>query len=220
MQREPAALLDQHGNLARRIVEIAEVAGDGRAIGDAGGRLARAHAIATEIAFHHHPLRMASRARLFVRRHALRKIVLWLVVEVSVGIGTGHHAGAAADAQIVVDVDDAVLLPLEACAGRAGVDAGRVFAMIAQHRQRELADRRVLALLLLEDARVVDARRRAVLRLASELAAVAADAALEVDHYSPSHDACSTGVTRTLTHKSRLMLTGLACSQSSSSRSL
>src|SRR5215471_14640688 len=187
MQGESTALLDQHRDLAQRIVEIAEIASDSWTVGHTGRRLAGAHPIAAEIAFHHHVLLVALRTRLLIGRHAVGKIVLWLVVEVPVGVGAGHHAGAAADAQIVVYVDDAVL-PLEARTGRAGVDARRIFAMVAQHGQEELANGRILTLLVLEHARIVDAGRRAVLRLACQLAAVTSDTALEIDHHSPSHD--------------------------------
>ena len=118
-----------------------------------------------------------------------------------------------------IDVDDAVL-PFEAGAGRTGVDAGRILTMVAQHRQEEIAHGRVLAFLGFEHSCVVNAGWGAVLGLAGELAAVATDATLEIDHHSPSHGATSTGTTRTFAHRSRLLLTGLTCSQSSSSSSL
>src|ERR1019366_8128142 len=160
MQREAAALLDQSRDLAHGIIEVAESAGHGGTIGDAGGRLAGAHAIAAEITFHHDIVLMTIGTRLLVRRHALWKVMLWLVVVITVGVRAGHHAGAAADAQVMIDVDDAIV-PLEARPGRTGLDAGRILAVIAQYRERQLPHHRVLAFLLLEHAGVEYAGRGA-----------------------------------------------------------
>src|SRR5450756_2243567 len=67
---------------------------------------------------------------------------------------------------------------------------------------------------------VEHARRRSMLSLAGQLAAVAADTAPQVNHHSISHRVPSTGVTLTLEHRSRFRLTGLACAALTSRRSL
>ncbi len=61
-----------------------------------------------------------------------------LVHEGACLVRAGHHAIAAADATVAVDQHDAVGA-LEGRAGRAHVDAGRLGAVLAHHRQRSRA---------------------------------------------------------------------------------
>ena len=56
-------------------------------------------------------------------------------VEIDLLVGAARHAHAPAAALVLVDQDDAVLLALVDGAGRAGRDAGRIEAMLAQPRQ-------------------------------------------------------------------------------------
>src|SRR3974390_2927474 len=137
MKCEPATLLDQPRYFTRRIIEVAENAGYGWTIGDTRRRLACAHAVAAEIAFHYYVRCVRCCPRGFIRCRALCMIVRYLVVEIAVCIRTGHHARTASDAQIVIDIDNAVFFPFEPGAGRARFDARRILAMVAKHRQEK-----------------------------------------------------------------------------------
>ena len=97
-----------------------------------------------------------------------------------------RDARLAADADVLVEVDDAVGAA-EHRRGGAGGDAGRMFALIAAGdlegaaRGRELADVDVL------DVGAIDAEGDGVLRLARSAAGVAADAASLIDDLPPLH---------------------------------
>src|SRR5450759_4569736 len=219
MQRDTTALFDQARHLAVGIVEIAKGARHRRAVRHARRLLARAHAVAAKIAFHHDLGLVPGNPRLFVGRRALLVVVLRTVVVVAVAVGAGHHAGPTAHALVRIDVDNPIL-PLETRPRRTGIHAGRLLAVIAQHRQEQLPHCRILPLLLFENARVENTGRRAVLGFAGKLAGVATDTTLQVDHHAPSHCDTFAGVTLTRTQRSRLRLIGLAWLQSSSSSSL
>src|SRR5262249_56633393 len=62
------------------------------------------------------------------------------VVEVHLLVRAPGHAEPPAPAAVLVDEDDPVLLPLVHRAGRAGGDAGRVEAVLADPRQVETGD--------------------------------------------------------------------------------
>src|SRR5579872_5437635 len=59
-------------------------------------------------------------------------------IEVARAVGAGRHAVAAADAPVVVDHHDAILLG-PGGAGGADLGAGRVLALLAAHRDVEVA---------------------------------------------------------------------------------
>ena len=105
-------------------------------------------------------------------------------------IGTGHGAGAAAHAQILIDEDDAVGLLLGR-AGRTDGHAGRVVTVIAQPREETPLHVRADADLLVVHIGaplVLVPDRGLVLHRAGGHAGVAADAGVEVDdHCIVSH---------------------------------
>ena len=98
-------------------------------------------------------------------------------------VGASLNAVLAADANIGIDDDDAVFLPLPRRLGRADRDARRMVAMIAQPRQEGAANVGVLALLDVFDPRTRRPQGHVELGLASDRAGVAADAAAEVDQH-------------------------------------
>ena len=121
-------------------------------------------------------------------------------------VGAGHHAVAAADAAVAVDQHDAVGA-LERGAGRADVDAGRLGAVLAHHRQRGGA-----AGLDLLDLDLADPLRRgrrgprveAVLGVAGADAVGAAAGALRrVDQQAPAHLGAGAGAGRARPARSR-----------------
>src|SRR3972149_5050333 len=200
---------------ARRVLEVAERAGVGRAGHHAGGLLATLQPVRTEVALHHHARRVLGVAQGLVLGGPLRaEVEALLRVEVARLVGAGLHAVAAADADLAVDVHDAVGA-LERGARGAHRRARRGLAVHAEHGQEDLAHVRVGPGLALDHAGEEHARRRRVLRLAAHLAAVAAEAALEVDHHSVSPLG-----TPPFAQRSRLRFTGLVCSKSTSRRSL
>ena len=77
-------------------------------------------------------------ARALAARHVGLLVVERLVHERARLVRAGHHAIAAADADVLVHQHDAVGA-LERGAGRADVDAGRLRAVLAHHRRRLLA---------------------------------------------------------------------------------
>src|SRR5207244_7448985 len=97
-----------------------------------------------------------------------------------------RDARLAADADVLVEVDDAVAAA-EHRRGGAGGDAGRMLALVAAGdlegaaRGRELSDVDVL------DVGAVDAEGDGVLRLARGAAGVAAEAASLIDDLPPLH---------------------------------
>jgi hypothetical protein len=95
-------------------------------------------------------------------------------------VGTRRHAGAASDARIAVEVDDAVA-PLEEGIGRTDADAGRVVALIAEHGKEEAFGVGERSLLDGLHPASVDADRNLVLGLAGDRAGVAADAFPQID---------------------------------------
>src|SRR5574340_125976 len=166
VQGEAAAILDELRDGAGGIVQIAEDARLRRAIVDARRILALRQALTAEVALHHDPLAMARRARLLVgRRSLLAEVVALFGMEVAVVVGTGHHAGATADAHVRVDVDDAVF-GVMAGSGGAYFNARRVAAVVAQYRQQDLPRRRVVPFFAFEQPGEEYAGRGSVLRLA------------------------------------------------------
>ncbi len=112
-----------------------------------------------------------------------------LVDERARAVRAGHHAVAAADARVPVDQHDAVGA-LERRAGRADVDAGRLGAVLAHHRQRAHASAQVGEVDLADPLRVGGAlrARQPVLRVAGGDAGVAVGRALvHVDEQAPAH---------------------------------
>jgi hypothetical protein len=105
-------------------------------------------------------------------------------------VRTGHHAVTTADADVPVDQDDAVGA-LHRSAGRADIDAGRIFAMLAEHRQA--VNPPVAQVLDVQFADVLRILRaglagQAVFGVAGGDAIVAAVATLGgVDQHAPTH---------------------------------
>ncbi len=131
-------------------------------------------------------------------------------VEVARAVGAGGHAVAAADAPVVIDHHDAVLLR-PGGAGGADLGAGRILALLAGHRDVEVAFlgnlggmvvgvgvREIHALFLLhrEDADPVDLRiaRLVVLVHAGIDAAAAADAARDIQRIGEMHARDGAGI--------------------------
>ncbi len=114
-------------------------------------------------------------------------------------VRAGDRAIGAADAQVVVDRDDAVGALLRR-GGRADVHAGRIVAVLAADRHERAAHVRVFAEFHVEHAPPLDARRRRVGVAARRGARLAADAAAQVGNHGPArHCAVSTGETLTRT---------------------
>src|SRR4030095_16390341 len=78
-----------------------------------------------------------------VRIHLVRGQRRLLPVEVPGAVGACRHAAAAPDAPVVVDDDDPVGL-LPGLAGRAGLGARRLLALLAGHGHVEVAGLRNL----------------------------------------------------------------------------
>jgi hypothetical protein len=125
----------------------------------AGGQAARAHAIDAQVALGD------DAPGGVVLRHA---------------VGAVPRAVLAADAGVGVVLDDAVV-ELGVRAGRAALEARGLEAVIAGHRQVEAAHVREAAALDLTDSAPGDLRLVAVLLVARDLAAAAADAAGHVE---------------------------------------
>jgi len=165
MQRVPAPLLDQPGNLACGIVQVAEVTGHGGAIGNAGRLLSHNDPIAAKVALHYDSGLMVLRAHFFIRSRPIpREVVPLLIVVIALSIGTRHHARPAADAFFGVDIDSAVR-PLETRLGRTDFNARGLSAMKAQDGKKELADGWVVSLFLFKQAGEEDSGRGAMLGL-------------------------------------------------------
>jgi hypothetical protein len=103
-----------------------------------------------------------------------------LGIDVQRVVGTGLHAGFAADAAAIVKVDNPVVAPIQG-RDRANLNAGGVVAVIAPHYRKESAGIGEFTLLNVFDPSSVDANRNVVLRLAGHRAGVAADTATVVD---------------------------------------
>src|SRR3990172_10617732 len=117
---------------------------------------------------------MALITDLFEGRGAVFKIVALFGQEEALIVGAGHHAIAAADAFLSIDIDDAV----GAFAGRSGrtdFHAGWLGAVHALKRDRDAAHLRIFAGLVLDHPQPDHARRRGVLHFAHQRAAGAAD---------------------------------------------
>src|SRR3989304_2044876 len=108
LQRRATADLDELEDLALRVVEVAEDARLGGAVGDAGRLEPGVDAVDAEVALHHRADLVVAVAGVLVGRRALvGEVVALLVVEVAGAVGAGLHAGAAADAGLAVDVGEA-----------------------------------------------------------------------------------------------------------------
>ena len=114
-------------------------------------------------------------------------------------VRTGDVAIGAADADVVVDGDDAVGA-LARRRRRADMHAGRIGAVLAADRHKGAADIRIRAGLDVEHLAPLHRRRGGVGVPAGRRAGLAADAALEVgDHRPAGHGAPPSRVTLTLT---------------------
>src|SRR5690606_5982127 len=106
-------------------------------------------------------------------------------------VGAGHGAVSAADAEVVVDGDDAVGA-LARRGTRTHLQARRVVAMHAARRHERALHVRKLAHLQVEHLAPLHARRGRVGVLAGRGAGLAPDAALQVRHHHPArHDLLS-----------------------------
>ncbi len=99
-------------------------------------------------------------------------------------IGTRGDARLAADADRLVEVHDPVRTPVHR-RGRAGVDAGRIVALVAAGDLEAAPGGRVDAHVDRLDIGAGDRQRHLVLRLAGGRAGVAADAPRLVDDLGP-----------------------------------
>ena len=114
-------------------------------------------------------------------------------------VGTGDVAIGAADADVVVDGDDAVRSLARRRRG-ADMHAGRVLAVLAADRHIGARHRWIRARLDVQHLAPLHGRRRRVGVLARRRAGLAADAALEVGEHRPAgHAAPLSLVTLTLT---------------------
>ncbi len=151
--------LDNPGNLARWIIQIAEDSALGRA---------HAHARRLQLVLHAIRAEVALLGRVGVR------------IDEKLIVRAGDHARATADARHSIQVDDAVA-PAEKRRGWADLHARRVFALIAQHRKEQALRVWERALLNRLHPAAIHADGNVVLRLARDRTGVAADALRQVD---------------------------------------
>ena len=152
--------LDDLRHLARRIVHVAEDPALGRADAHAGRLQLVLDAVRAEVA-------LLGGARVGIDEELI--------------VRARHHAGPAADADVAVEIDDAVG-PLVEGAGGADVHARRLLALIAEDRQEQALRVRKRALLDRLHPAAIDANGNVVFGLARDRARVAADAFLQIDH--------------------------------------
>ncbi len=134
--------------LAVRIEQVAEHPRPGRTGLDTGGQPAFPGPLDTEGAFFHFSLGSDAVAEVMLFDGNLILGHLRLApVEPAAVVGTGGLAVAAADTPVVVDHHDAVRFP-PGCPGRAGLGAGRFFAVKALGAHVELVVHRDLVIIL------------------------------------------------------------------------
>src|SRR5690606_3493731 len=113
-------------------------------------------------------------------------------VDVDRVVGAGLDAGLAADAHVLVEVDDPVRAAVHG-RGRADRHAGRVLALVAAQHPEVPLGRGAAPLLDLLDPGAEHPQGDVVLRLAGHAAGVAADAAVVIDELAPQHGRILTG---------------------------
>ncbi len=101
-------------------------------------------------------------------------------------VGTSLHAGFAADASTVVEVDDAISPPVE-CAGRTNFRARSVIAVIAAHHAEVARGMRELALFDVFDPGPKNANRYLVFFFARNCAGVAPDTTVLIYDKTVAH---------------------------------
>ena len=161
---------DDLRDLRRRIVEVACDYRVGRTDGDAGGLEADFDPMIAEVA-------LVGGAG--------------VGVDVQRVVGAGVHARLAADAVVIIEVDDAVRGP-EKRIRRADRHARRVVAVVASHHRKRSAGVGERSGLDVFQPRAVYAERYVVLALARDRAGVASNAAVAGEKEAePSHEADS-----------------------------
>src|SRR5439155_23630794 len=116
---------------------------------------------------------------------ALLRRVIFRVDEDRV-VGTGGDAGLAADADVLVEIDDAIGAAVHGRGWTSG-DTGRVIALVAAGDLKGAAGGGELSDVDVLDVSAIHAERNGILRLTSSAAGVTADAAGLVDDLSPLH---------------------------------
>ena len=101
-------------------------------------------------------------------------------------VGTGSHAGFAADANRFVEIDYAVGA-FEHCRRRASRHAGRMRALIAARHLMRASSLRKLSNINVLDVGTRHRERHFVFRFAGGRAGMTADAARVIDHLGPLH---------------------------------
>jgi hypothetical protein len=96
------------------------------------------------------------------------------------------HAGFAADAALVIEVDDTVVAP-EQGDSRADFDARRIVAVVAAQHRKMAPGIRVHALFDVFDPGPIHPQRDVVFFFASHRAGMTADAAMLIDEKSVTH---------------------------------
>ena len=107
-------------------------------------------------------------------------------IDVERVVGTGLHAGFAADAAAVIEIDDAVGAAKQR-AGRADFNAGGIVAMVAPQDAKVAPGMRELAFFYVFDPRPKNPDWNIVLFLAGHRARVAANAAILIDDKPVAH---------------------------------
>src|SRR5664279_3507433 len=137
LEHQDPLVLDDVADLACRVQNIAELASANGADLHAGWVPAGARALDTEGALFHHALGARPVPQVVhVRVHLRGRKCRLGPVEMASAVRARSHAVAAADAPVVIDHDDAILLHP---GGASGTDfgAGRIFALLAAHRNIE-----------------------------------------------------------------------------------
>jgi hypothetical protein len=107
-------------------------------------------------------------------------------VDIQSVVGTSLHAGFAADASLVVEIDDSVSAPIE-CACRANFRARSVIAVIAAHHAEVARCMRELAFLDVFDPGSNNANRFLMFFFARNRASVAPDTTVLIYNKTVAH---------------------------------
>mgnify|MGYP006207696207 CR=1 FL=1 len=136
LENEDPLVLEYPANLRLGIEQVAKDPSTGRARLQAGGQLADPGTVQAEGALLHYPLRADAIGEIaLVGVDLLGGNLGGLPVEAARVIGTGRLAVAAANAPVVVDDDDPILLTPRRFDGTC-FDARRVVAPVADHLAR------------------------------------------------------------------------------------
>ena len=123
-------------NLAGGVIKVTKVARVGRAAPDTGWLQSLLQAVRAKVTLLYGGSLVSFNSSLLIGSRCLREIlgILGFTPVESGAIGAGHHTGSAADAQVLVYENDAILTLL-ARPGRTNIHTWWLFTVVAEHRQ-------------------------------------------------------------------------------------